>query len=165
MDARYDESLSAMLSASLSMSGLGPTINSEQASALLACSEAHVEKMAECGRLPGTKFGRGWIFVTAQLLHHVITECAGNLRAIGADPAEFTTSTSQPPTVLEQPSSPLPTEPQQSPKRRGRPRRPLSDAPWFNQTPVTATASNAPPAGTDFSQSKMSASSEPRKLK
>ena len=163
MDARYDESLSAMLSASLSMSGLGPTINSEQAAALLACSEGHVEKMAECGRLPGTKFGRRWIFVTAQLLHHVVTECAENLRVIGA--AEFTTGTSQPPTVLEQPSSPLPTEPQWSPKRRGRPRRPLSDAPWFDQTPLAESAPNEPPAGTGLPQSKMSASSEPRKLK
>jgi excisionase family DNA binding protein len=156
-----DESLAVMLSASLSTSGLGPTLNAQQASVLLDCSEGHVEKLAESGRLPGAKFGRGWVFVTAQLLHYVVAACAGNLRSVEASSAELTTGMSQPLAILRQaPSPPLP-----QPKRRGRPRRPLSDAPGLGQTAGTAGASNRAPEPIDFSQSKMSASSEPRKLK
>jgi excisionase family DNA binding protein len=116
MDAVIDKSLPAMLSASISASGLPPVIDAQQASALLACSEGHVERLAESGRLPGTKYGRGWIFVTAQLLYHVAAECAGNLQP----PME--PSPGKP--------SPLAPEPLAPPKRRGRPRRPLSDALW-----------------------------------
>lgn len=165
METRVDESLAAILSASLSKSGLGPTINAQQASVLLACSEGHVVKLAESGRLPGAKFGRGWIFVTAQLLHYVVAVCAGNLRAVAASPAELTAGMPQPLAVLRQAPWPPTLEPLPQPKRRGRPRRPLSDAPGLGQTAETAGASNTAPEPTDFSQSKMSASSEPRKLK
>jgi hypothetical protein len=76
MEAFVDESLATMLSASLSTSGLGPVIGAQQASVLLACSEEHIERLAESGQLPGRKYGRGWAFVTAQLLHHIVVECA-----------------------------------------------------------------------------------------
>jgi excisionase family DNA binding protein len=165
METFVDESLAPMLSASIATSGLGPTINAQQASVLLGCSEGHIEKLAESGRLPGTKYGRGWIFVTAQLLHHVVVECAGNLRAAEASSSELATGTSRVLVVLRQAPSPLTLEPIAPPKRRGRPRRPLSDAPWFNQAVATATTSNAAPEPRDSSPSKMSASSEPRKLK
>jgi excisionase family DNA binding protein len=165
METHVDESLAAMLGASLSTSGLGPTINAQQASVLLACSEGHVEKLAESGRLPGTKFGRGWIFVTAQLLHYVVAACAANLRAVEASPAELTAGTPPPLALLRQAPWPLTLEPLPQPKRRGRPRRPLSDAPSLCQTAETVGASNTTPESTDFSQSRMSASSEPRKLK
>lgn len=129
MGTFVDESLARKLSASLSTSGLGLVIDAQQGSEPPACSEGHIEKMAECGRLPGTKFGRGWILVTAQLLHHVAAECAGNLRAIEAPAAELATDVSQSRAALKQSSSPPLPESKEPPKRRGRPRRPLSDAP------------------------------------
>lgn len=47
------------------------------------------------GLLPGTKYGRGWIFVAAQLIHHVVLECAGNIRAAEAPVVEQSPDTSQ----------------------------------------------------------------------
>ena len=59
MGTCVDESLARMLSANLSTSGLGLVIDAQRASELLACSEGHIEKLAESGRLPGKKYGRG----------------------------------------------------------------------------------------------------------
>jgi excisionase family DNA binding protein len=124
MDASTDELLAAMASASLSSSGLGPVIDAKQAATLLACSQEHIEKLTECGRLPAKKYGRGWIFVTTQLLHHVIAECASNVRAPEAtqaqDPIVVSLSRSHSP-VSSQTHSPL--EPLGPPRKRGRPRR------------------------------------------
>jgi len=113
METFVDESVARMLNATLSTSGLGPVIDVQQASVLLACSEGHIERLAESGRLPGKKYGRGWIFVTAQLLHHVVVECAGNLRAAEASPDEPTPGTSHCLAGLKhaRASSPLALEP------------------------------------------------------
>jgi hypothetical protein len=121
-----DELLPAMASASLSSSGLGPVIDAKHAAALLACSQEHIERLAECGRLPAKKYGRGWIFVTAQLLHHVIVECASNVTAPEATQAQdpIVASLSRPHSpVTSRTHSPPPLEPFGPPKRRGRPRR------------------------------------------
>ena len=56
-------------------------IDAEQAAALLHCSKGQIELLAERGQLPATKFGRGWIFVTAQLIQCALTRCAENVRA------------------------------------------------------------------------------------
>jgi hypothetical protein len=59
MEVSVDESLAAMLSASLTTSGLpGPVIDAQQASVLLSCSEGHIDRLADSGLLPGTKYGR-----------------------------------------------------------------------------------------------------------
>jgi hypothetical protein len=115
-----------MASVSLSSSGLGPVIDAKQAATLLACSQEHIERLAECRRLPAKKYGQGWIFVTAQLLHHVIAECASNVRAPEATQAQDpnVASLSRPYSpVSSRTHSPLPLEPFGPPKRRGRPRR------------------------------------------
>lgn len=44
-----------------------PILNAEQVAALLGCSAETVEDHARSGRLPGYKFGAGWIF-SAELL-------------------------------------------------------------------------------------------------
>jgi hypothetical protein len=152
MDFCIDGSLAAMLSASLTTSGLGAVIDAQQAAALLGCSEGHIDRLAEGGRLPGRKYGRGWVFVTAQLLHHVVTESAENVRPVAEAPGEPGTTKHE----GGQPASP----PTGLLKRRGRPRRPLLDLPDFSQAALPATVSE-----TDPLRSRMSASSEPRKLK
>lgn len=124
MDASIDESLAARLSASLSNSDLGPIIDAGQASALLICSQGHLERLAETGQLPGKKYGRGWIFVTAQLVHHVAIQCARNLRAPEVPLAEAQTSKSSSevsPNLARAHSLPV-LEPLKPRKRRGRPR-------------------------------------------
>jgi hypothetical protein len=158
MDFCIDGSLAAMLSASLTTSGLGTVIDAQQAAALLACSEGHIDRLAESGRLPGRKYGRGWVFVTAQLLHHVVTESAGNVRPAAEAPGESGAGRSHNRTGLE--GGHVASPPTGLPKRRGRPRRPLLDLPDFNQAALPATASETDPV-----RSRMSASSEPRKLK
>ena len=129
MEALIEQSLATMLSASLSTSGLGPVIDAQKASVMLGCSQEHIERLAEGGQLPGKKYGRGWIFITAQLLHHVVVECAGNLRAIEASPGEPTPAAPHSVADLKhaRTPSPLALEPLGTPKRRGRPRRPLLD--------------------------------------
>jgi hypothetical protein len=75
-----DAALGAMLAATLAASPLPAIIDAEQAAALLQCSKCQVEMLAERGEVPGTKFGRGWIFVTAQLIHCVLVRCAQRVR-------------------------------------------------------------------------------------
>jgi len=57
-----DAALGAMLAATLTASPLPAVIDAEQAATLLQCSKCQVEMLAERGEVPGTKFGRGWIF-------------------------------------------------------------------------------------------------------
>src|ERR1700730_6404014 len=131
MEVSVDESLAAMLSASLTISGLGPVIDAQQASVLLSCSEGHIDRLADSGLLPGTKYGRGWIFVTAQLIHHVVLECAGNIRATETSVVEQVPDTSQCRAEADHKRAdapPPPLVPLELPRRRGRPRRPLLDA-------------------------------------
>lgn len=54
---------------------LPPTLDAHGCAQLLFCSKARVEEAAERGELPATKFGRSWIFVTAQLLAYVAERC------------------------------------------------------------------------------------------
>src|SRR5262249_37524231 len=125
METLPRESLATMLSASLVTSGLKPIIGVQQTAVLLACSEGHIQRLAESGQLPGTKYGRGWIFVTAQLLHHVVAKCAGNLRPVEVSSDEPTPGADRPPAERKQvaPPPPLALTPFEPPRRRGRPRR------------------------------------------
>lgn len=47
------------------------TINAEQCASLLGCTQATVEELSRKGDLPGLKFGKGWIFVKADLLQYL----------------------------------------------------------------------------------------------
>ena len=53
-----------------------PTLNAAQCALLLHCSQATVEELAARGELPATKFGRGWVFVTEQILEVLRTRAA-----------------------------------------------------------------------------------------
>jgi len=79
MELPHQDTLSAMLSASIAHAQLPPILDAEQVAALLRCTKGHVETLAERGRLPATKFGRGWIFVTAQVIQCVLEECTENM--------------------------------------------------------------------------------------
>lgn len=48
-----------------------PIMNAQQCAELLQCSEDTVEEMSRLGELPGVKYGRGWIYVTADLLAYL----------------------------------------------------------------------------------------------
>lgn len=47
------------------------TITAEQCAELLGCTEDTVEELSRKGELPGLKFGRGWVFVRADLLAYL----------------------------------------------------------------------------------------------
>lgn len=47
------------------------TINAEQCAELLHCTEQRIEELTRTGELPGMKFGRGWIYVKADLLAYI----------------------------------------------------------------------------------------------
>ena len=47
------------------------TINAEQCAELLHCTEQRIEELTRGGELPGMKFGRGWIYVKADLLAYI----------------------------------------------------------------------------------------------
>jgi excisionase family DNA binding protein len=47
------------------------TLNSDQCGELLHCTSKHVEELAREGEIPGTKIGREWIFVRADLLAYL----------------------------------------------------------------------------------------------
>lgn len=47
------------------------TINAAQCAELLQCAEPTVEELTRKGELPGIKFGRGWIYVKADLLQYL----------------------------------------------------------------------------------------------
>jgi len=53
----------------------GLTINAAQCAELLFCSQAAVEELASRGELPGTKFGRGWVFLTEQVVKVLGKRC------------------------------------------------------------------------------------------
>lgn len=57
---------------------------------LLDCGEDQVELLARRRELPGLKFGRGWVFPKAALLHVLNNDAIGamNKPAMPADPAE-----------------------------------------------------------------------------
>lgn len=47
------------------------TIDTEQCAELLHCTEQRIEELTRSGELPGMKFGRGWIYVKADLLAYI----------------------------------------------------------------------------------------------
>ncbi|MBT2326053.1 helix-turn-helix domain-containing protein [Variovorax paradoxus] len=47
------------------------TIDSEECAALLRCTSDQVEELARAGEIPALKFGRGWLFVRADLLAYL----------------------------------------------------------------------------------------------
>ena len=46
-------------------------INAEQCAQLLYCTEQRIEELTRAGELPGMKYGRGWIYVKADLLAYI----------------------------------------------------------------------------------------------
>jgi excisionase family DNA binding protein len=129
MQTSPDAVLAAMLSANLAASQLPPVIDAEQAAALLRCSKSQIEVLAERGQLPATKYGRGWIFVTAQLLQNALRRCEANVgpgNTLGSQPYSEAPGAIPEATVRErgpQPSTPI------TPRRaRGRPRTHVPDA-------------------------------------
>jgi excisionase family DNA binding protein len=52
----------AVSSESTSMTDCGPILTAAQVANLLRCSERTVEEYARDGRIPGAKFGDGWVF-------------------------------------------------------------------------------------------------------
>ena len=54
---------------------LPPTLDGGECAALLRCSKATVEELAARGAIPATRFGRGWVFVTEQILAHLKERC------------------------------------------------------------------------------------------
>lgn len=136
METVPTDSLSALLAASLASAALPPLINAEQAAGLLGCSKEHVEGMADRGELPATKYGRGWIFVTAQLVFHVSQDCVKNMCPGDDTPTvarrrtrrsvATTRSDAEPRTIG---GSRLTLEPSALKRGRGRPRRSVPDLP------------------------------------
>lgn len=45
-----------------------PVIGSEECAALLCCTKEQIEELARSGDLPGTKIGRAWRFLRADVL-------------------------------------------------------------------------------------------------
>jgi hypothetical protein len=129
MQTAPDAVLAAMLSASLAVSQWPPIIDAEQAAALYHCSKGQIEALAERDQLPGTKFGRGWVFVTAQLLQYALKRCEENVMAgndVGAQ------AHSEAPGALPEARvreiCPRPSPPLTPHRGRGRPRAHVPDA-------------------------------------
>ncbi|HZT04973.1 MAG TPA: helix-turn-helix domain-containing protein [Steroidobacteraceae bacterium] len=130
----HDPLAVVLLTCSLSSAALPPLIDAEQAAKMLGCSKEHVEALADRGALPATKYGRGWIFVTAQLIHHVAQDCAKNVgtrdaaprpeRRVKRTPKDNGPAQSAPET---EPGGSLPLEPRGPAKSRGRPRLSVPD--------------------------------------
>ncbi len=134
METSLHNPLGDLLAASLSSSSLPPLIDAEQAAGMLGCSKEHLEELADRGKLPATKYGRGWIFVTAQLIHHVAQDCAKNVRAGEAAPrserrVKRTPKNNRPAQWASEtePGGSLPFEPRGPAKSRGRPRLSVPD--------------------------------------
>lgn len=90
MDSKLSDAALSLLKASIEHAQLPIFCDSEEAAKLLCCSKAHVESLADRGRLPGAKYGRSWIFVTAQLVLKVAEDCQqraaeDDSRTAGAD--------------------------------------------------------------------------------
>lgn len=126
MESSSQSILGAMLAASMSHPDLPPIIDAEQAAALHCCSKGQVEDLAESGRLPGTKYGRGWVLVTAQIVYSVFEECTSNAQKRAAAAAGRPVDPPRPVdagTTHPRSSKPLTFPPM--PRTRGRPRKNL----------------------------------------
>lgn len=113
-----------MLASSVAHSNLPPIIDAEQVASLLHCSKGQIEDLAESGRLPATKFGRGWVFVTAQVVHSVLEESTLNAAA-RRHPSTTEQVAPHARTIGTRSSRPLTLPP--PPRPRGRPRKFLPD--------------------------------------
>lgn len=102
---------------------LPAVIDAEQCAAMLRCSRAHVEELADRGILPGTKIGRSWIFVVQQLLVQLESICEAEQATRVAGASKLASRASQERSTLHI----APVEPART---RGRPRLP---------TPVTSS--------------------------
>jgi excisionase family DNA binding protein len=130
MDTDPVTPLAITLAASITASELPPIIDAAQCAALLRCSKQHLEALADRGAIPATKFGRGWVFVTAQVLTHVAAVCERNVQRT-ATPSECADKG----LPLPQPDTGTGLAPDRllvvsAPRRRGRPRKPV---PALNQ--------------------------------
>lgn len=127
--------LDQALAASISASGLSPVIDAATCAQLLCCTKEHVESLADRGELPAAKYGRGWVFVTAQLLVHVAARCTQNAGTRGSPSAGMRTS-DEPANATPKQSTNGDEKPRAddritlSPlaRRRGRPRLPVPPA-------------------------------------
>lgn len=63
-----------LLASGLSAPASQDVIDADECAALLRCNTETVEELARSGELPGLKFGRGWIFVRADLLLYLATK-------------------------------------------------------------------------------------------
>jgi excisionase family DNA binding protein len=57
------------------------TLDAGQCAQLLRCAKTTVEELCERGELPATKFGRGWIFVSSQIIEYLRARCEGEAKA------------------------------------------------------------------------------------
>lgn len=44
------------------------TLSAEACADLLCCSKTHLHRLARQGEIPGTKVGRGWVFLEVEVL-------------------------------------------------------------------------------------------------
>jgi excisionase family DNA binding protein len=56
-------------------------LSAEQVATLMRCTKEHVQTLARRRTIPGTKFGRTWVFVGAQIRQYVANTCADNIKA------------------------------------------------------------------------------------
>lgn len=84
------------------------TIDTEQCSKLLKCTETTVEELTRNGELPGVKFGRGWIYVKTDLLAYIADKGRREAEARRLDAgARKVTAAAPPPTKSRRQSPPV----------------------------------------------------------
>lgn len=104
------------------VAGFGVLIDAEQCGQLIGLTKEEVQSKASKGQLPGKKFGRGWRFVTSQIVLFVAAEAAQNLqrRPSGEQPSGDETTC---PATRSVPMAVVETRPK---RRRGRPAREIT---------------------------------------
>jgi hypothetical protein len=96
-----------------SASNQDETIDAEAAATLLHCDSYQIETLARRGEIPGTKIGRGWIFLRSQLLHAI---------AVKAESESVQRRVAAQRTVAVSRGEDIP-QLRNAPRRRGRPRK------------------------------------------
>jgi hypothetical protein len=104
------------------VAGFGILIDAEQCGQLIGLTKEEVQSKASKGQLPGKKFGRGWRFVTSQIVLFVAAEAAQNLqrRPRGEQPSDEETTR---PTTRSVPMAVVEARPKRG---RGRPARKIT---------------------------------------
>lgn len=100
-------------------------LNAEQVASLLGCTKEHVQTLAKRGIIPGTKFGRSWVFVRAQIRQYVASTCADNIKA--GTPENPDTGTVSMGTEDPMPQAMPTRKPRAFRQKRARPGRPRKD--------------------------------------